>query len=130
MAATSYFPCAYRGQQRVALGCFGLTPEIRLSKSNPRDNESLWAELGAVSTCSVASYGGLYHNQLHFCLLGKQSLLKMLNSQKNQVMGVTGQAQCVNRHLFFALLFACLCFCNLCLIALSSKLFPCCILRG
>lgn len=53
----------------------------------------------------------------------------MLSSQENQVMGVTGQAQCINRHLFFALLFACLCFCNLCLIPLSSKLLPCCILR-
>lgn len=93
MAATSCFPCAYREQQRVG--------GIRLFRAHPRDSQVP----GAVRACRqswdhgapapVASHGDLYPNQQGVSLLGKHSLLKMLNSQKHQVMGVTGQAQCI-----------------------------------
>lgn len=52
----------------------------------------------AAELAATVSHGDRYPNQVVVSLLGKQSLSKMLNSQKNQVVGVTGQAQCIRRH--------------------------------
>lgn len=52
----------------------------------------------AALPAATALHGDWYPNQGVVSHLGKQSLSKMLNTQKNQVVGVAGQAQRISRH--------------------------------
>lgn len=132
MATTSYFPCPYREQQRVASGFFGLTPEIDSASQVPGTIKVV-GRAGAMGTCSRCLTWGPAP-QPAACLPPWKAISFKNAKQSEKSSYGTDRPGSVHEQTFIFCLTLCfcnlrLCFCNLCLIPLSSKLFPCCILR-